>query len=112
MATVTVPGSPSVNGGAPLTYTFNTGAGLTVAQQIAAALASASTLSVTSSSSGGAIAGPTTVSGTLQDLVLFGSNSSTVSAGFNVITNVAPGPATINAASGTAISCLYCLPDM
>jgi Ca2+-binding RTX toxin-like protein len=98
---VTVPGT----GSGQITYTFTSGAGLTVAQQIAAALATAGTtgtLSVTSSSSGGNVASPTNPNVT-NELVLTGSNASSVPAGYGYISNTAGGSSTINAASGTAI---------
>jgi Ca2+-binding RTX toxin-like protein len=103
MPTFTVPGG-SNNGvqQPPITYTYASGAGLSVAQQIANALAASGTLSVTSSS-GGTIPAPTTVSGTTQDLVLTGNPTSSIPAGYNFIENDVSGPTTITAAAGTSI---------
>src|ERR1700736_5818606 len=98
MATVTVPGG---SGNPPITYTYSSVAGLTVAQQIANAFAAAGSLSVTSSSSGGAISVPG--SGGPNELILSGSTSSTVPAGYQYIANTASGPATIQASGGSAI---------
>src|SRR6185312_11891620 len=102
MATVTVPGStPSAP---PITYTFSSGAGLTVAQQIANALAAASSVSVTSSSTGGAIGpAPTVSGGGVNELILTTATSSTVPAGYNFVTNDVSGSSTIQAAGGSAI---------
>src|ERR1035438_6795060 len=92
----------SGNGGSSTT-TWHSKGGLSVAQQIANALAAAGTLSVTSSS-GGTIPTPTTVSGTTQDLVLTGTPTNSVPAGYNFVTNDVSGPTTITAGAGTAIT--------
>src|ERR1700729_1492237 len=91
-STVTVSGA---------TFTFTGHAGLSIAQQIANALAAASSVSVTSSSGSGSFTGPSTP-GATQELGLSGSGSSTVT-GFQFISNTAGGPSTINAATGTSI---------
>jgi len=99
--TVTTPGSGG-NTTTPISYSFGSSAGLSIAQQIANALASAGHLSVTSST-GGTIPAPTTVSGTLQDLQLSGAPTSSIPAGYNVVQNNNSGASTITAGPGTAI---------
>lgn len=98
--TTTVPGVGGTT--TPLPYNFATTAGLSVAQQIQKALAVAGALSVTGST-GGTVPTPTTVSGTIQDLVVTGVLTSSVPAGYNVVTNDLAGPNTITAGPGTAI---------
>lgn len=100
MPTVTVPGSSGT-----LTFTFGSGAGISVAQQISNALAAAATLggTVSVTSSTGVIPSVNTVSGTTQELQLTGNPTSTVPAGYNFVVNDTSSPDTITAASGTAI---------
>ncbi len=101
MTTVTQPGSGGTT--TPVPYNFVTSAGLSVAQQIQKALAAGGgTLSVTAST-GGTPPTPTTVSGTVQDLVVTGVLTSSVPAGYNVVTNDMAGANTIKAGPGTAI---------
>jgi Ca2+-binding RTX toxin-like protein len=96
MATVTVPGTS----GGTLTYTYSAGAGQTVAQQIANALAAAgSSLTVTGSAGGGTV---TASAGSPQELVLTGTGPTTVT-GYGFIADNMAGAATITASAGTAI---------
>jgi Ca2+-binding RTX toxin-like protein len=104
MPTVTVPGG---NSGSPqVTFTFNAGNGLTVAQQISNALALAvtnSTLSVTGST-GGII--PPPVGSDTQELLLTGpitGSTPTVPAGYGYVVNDQTLASTITAAPGTVI---------
>jgi len=103
MATVTVPGGPS---SPPLTYTFSSGAGLSVAQQIANALGAANlagTLSVTSAASvSGSVAIPTVSSG-LSDLVVTTVAGATTVTGTGVLTTNNAGPSTITATGGSTV---------
>ena len=104
MPTVTVPGSSGT-----LTYTFGAGGGLTVAQQISNALAAAATVGTVSvTSSAGVIPSVNTVNGVTQELLLTGSPTSTVPAGYNYVVNDTSSPSTITAASGTPILSRAC----
>jgi len=105
MATTTVPGGP---GGQPLTFTFGGSAGLTVAQQIANALAAASkagTLSpsTVSASTGSTVIPAPSVAGGTSDLVIESATVATTVTGTssvpgsNIVTNNSTTPSTITA---------------
>jgi len=105
MATTTVPGGP---GGTPLTFTFGGSAGLTIAQQIANALAAASgagklSQTTVSASTGSTLIPPPSVAGGTSDLIIESATvattvtgSSTVP-GSNIVTNNSTTPSTITA---------------
>jgi len=114
MPTVTVPGATNDTSSAnAITFSFSTGTGLTIAQQISNALAAAvsnpapgnvnNNLKVTNAFSG-AIPAPSGSS--MQELVLALSSgqSSVVPAGYGFVANISNTPnTTIQAAAGTAI---------
>ena len=101
MTTVTAPGSAA---GAPtISFTFDPGAGLQTAQQIANDLSgavTAGTLTVTTVSGSGAVPAPG--GGGVQELLVEGPLASTVPAGYNYVVNNASAAITISAASNTA----------
>jgi len=103
MATVTVPGGAP---GTAITYTISSGAGLTVAQQIANALGAALTAGnlsqTTISSASGTVPIPPPPSGGLSDVVATVTGATTVT-GTGVFTNNGTTSSTITATAGVQL---------
>jgi len=110
MATVTVPGGGGT-GGPAITYTYSTGAGQTVAQQIQQALGMASiggTLTQTSTAGSGQVTTPGSTGNGTSDLVLTSTGATTVVAGTSgsggtFATYNGPGGNTITASAGVQL---------